>query len=447
MSDIKADPRLIALSNLISVEGEARKVESLNDLFYVMANDTYRVVPYQQCFVIQAEQQSTATTLKVSNVSDPDPQAPLIQWSNHLWPVLVERFGKECSTLVANDIDVPALKAGWKEYVAPYGLYVPVSEPAGASLGGMMIFSSQPWSEGQIALIGKLAEAYGHVWWALQRTATGGNVLKHLRRHRWRYLGAAAVLLLLPVKQYVLVPAEVVPRSPLVIASPMAGVIERIEVEPNAQVAAGDLLFTLEDTALENELSVASKALDVVQAEYLRNAQKAFECEVCRGQVPELQAVLEREMAKVDWAKAQLERSRVRAPAAGLAVFVDANELAGRPVAVGERVMVIADPEVTRLRITIPVDDALAIDSDTEVVFYLNINPLESYKAKVIQTSYEAIRQPDQRMAYVVQADFSGDETARLGLRGTAKVYGARAPLLFHIMRRPIAWLRRTLGV
>lgn len=447
MSDIKADPRLIALSNLISVEGEARKVESLNDLFYVMANDTYRVVPYQQCFVVKAEQQSAAKTLKVSNVSDPDPQAPLIQWSNHLWPVLAERFASEASTLVANDLDVPALKAGWKEYVAPYGLYVPVAEPAGASLGGMMIFSSQPWSEGQIALIGKLADAYGHVWWALQRTASSGNLLKHLRRNRWRYLGVAAVLLLLPVKQYVLVPAEVVPRSPLVIAAPMAGVIERIDVEPNAQVSAGDLLFTLEDTALENELSVASKALDVVQAEYLRNAQKAFECEVCRGQVPELQAVLEREMAKVDWAQAQLERSRVRAPADGLAVFVDANELAGRPVAVGERVMVIADPEVTRLRITIPVDDALAIDSETEVVFYLNINPLESYTARVIQTSYEATRQPDQRMAYVVQADFSGDETARLGLRGTAKVYGARAPLLFHIMRRPAAWLRRTLGV
>ena len=447
MSDIKADPRLIALSNLISVEGEARKVESINDLFYVMANDTYRVVPYQQCFVVKSDQQSAATTLKVSNVSDPDPQAPLIQWSNNLWPVLVERFASQVSTMVASDFDNPEMKTGWKEYVAPYGLYVPVTSPAGASLGGMMIFSAQPWSEGQVALLTKLADAYGHVWWALQRTAGGGEVIRHLRRNRWRYLAAAAVLLLLPIKQYVLVPAEVVPRNPLVIASPMAGVIERIEVEPNARVSVGDLLFTLEDTALENELSVASKALDVVQAEYLRNAQKAFECEVCRGQVPELQAVLEREMAKVDWAKTQLERSRVRAPAGGLAVFVDANELAGRPVAVGERVMVIADPEVTRLRITIPIDDALAIDSETEVVFYLNINPLDSYKAQVIQTSYEATRQPDQRMAYVVLAEFSGDETARLGLRGTAKVYGARAPLLFHIMRRPVAWLRRTLGV
>ena len=192
---------------------------------------------------------------------------------------------------------------------------------------------------------------------------------------------------------------------------------------------------------------MAQKAYEVAQAEYLKNAQDAFACDACRGRVPELQARMEKERAQVEWAQAQLDRSRIMAAVDGIAVFSDPNEWRGRPVSVGERVMMLAQPDHTRLRVTVPIADAIAIDAGTDVVFYLNINPLDSYDAKVVQTSYEATLQPDQTLAYVLIADFAGKNVPRLGLRGTAKVYGARAPLLFHVLRRPFSWLRRTLGV
>jgi hypothetical protein len=169
-------------------------------------------------------------------------------------------------------------------------------------------------------------------------------------------------------------------------------------------------------------------------------------CNECRGILPELQAVSDREKAKVDWARSQLERATVKADRAGVVVFPGRSELEGRPVAVGEKVMTIANPDKTELTIRIPVDDAISIDEQTKVVFYLNVDPLKSFDAEIYQSSYEAMPQPDGTLTYIVKARFT-DELPRLGLRGTAKVYGARSPLLFHILRRPLSWLRRSLGI
>lgn len=439
------DIRLLALSNLLQVEVEARHAESLRDLFFVMANDTHRVVAYRQAFVWELPEIGAPNVVQASNVSEVDRNAPIVRWFNDMAAWLATRQDQKPELI--GESDVPAeLQAGWREFSAPYGLTIPLRAPGGRQLGGLFLAADAPWNEAWVMLLERLGDAYAHAWKGLQPRPVQQLVRRHMQRYWRRYAAGAAVLLLLPLRQYVLVPAEVVPIDPFVIAAPMNGVVETVEINPNEMVDAGKLLFTLEDTGLTNELLVAQKAYEVAEAEYLKNAQKAFQCDICRGKVPEMQAALEKEAARVEWAREQLDRSRVAAPASGIAVFNDPNEWRGRPVSVGERVMLLAEPDKTRLRITLPIADAIAIDAGTDVVFYLNISPLDSYDAQVARTSYEATVQPDNTLAYVLLADFT-DEKARLGLRGTAKVYGARAPLVFHILRRPLSWLRRTLGV
>jgi hypothetical protein len=217
-------------------------------------------------------------------------------------------------------------------------------------------------------------------------------------------------------------------------------------VTPNQQVRRGDLLFSLEDTELSNRLIVAQRAFQVAEAEYLKNAQASFNCDSCRGRVAQMQAVMEKERAQVDWATAQLAQSQVRAAHDGIVVFSDASDLEGRPVSVGERIMLIADREKMRLRILLPINDAIATEPDTPVVFYPNVNPLAAVDASVLRSSYEPTLQPDRSMAYVLHARFE-EKGARLGWRGTAKIYGSRAPLIYQVLRKPLARLRQVLGV
>lgn len=441
-----ADPRLAAMSALLQVEQEARHAENQRALGYVIANDSRRVLAASQIVFWTFNEFGRVQIRNTSHTSEVDANAPTTRWLQELaaWCAL-QPWQHKVQAVTPGDVDEERAR-DWEEHAAPYLLYVPLGFPGEGQFGGMLMFGAAPWGEGHMTLAGMLSDCYGHAWKSLQKPERRRALVNHVRHYWRRYLAAVVVLLLIPVRQYVLAPAEVVPKQPRVVAAPIAGVVRHMEVQPNQPVAEGDVLFQMEDIELENRLAVASRALDVAQAEYMKNVQASFECQECRARAAELQAVIERERAQMEWARAQLERSRVRSPASGVAVFADVNEWLGRPVRVGERVMVIAAVEETRLQIHLPIDDAIAVESGTEVVFYPNVSPLSSYSGAVTQTSYEAVTTADQALAYLLLADFDG-EAARLGWRGTAKVYGARAPVIYLILRRPLSWLRRSLGL
>lgn len=445
MSDV-IDPRLQALSVLLQVEQEARRAETQQNLSYVFVNDTRNVLPSQQVIFWAHNDLGRPRVVRASHVSEVDPNAPMVRWLDGLadWCAGQEWRGKVHPFTQA---DVPAgLSAEWGETVPPYVLHVPLSGPRGGMFGGLLLMSEKPWVEGHLALAALLADTYGHAWQALDVPASRKQVVQHVRRYWRRYAVAFVVLCLLPIRQYVLTAAEVVPADPSIVAAPLPGVIRDIAVVPNQQVKTGDLLFTFEDTELSNRLAVAQRAFEVAQAEYLKNAQESFGCESCRGRVAQSLAIMEREKAQVDWATAQLAQGQVRAPRDGIVVFSDVTEWQGRPVRVGERIMVIADQSKTRLRIVVPIGDAIAAEAGGEVVFYPNVSPLSSLDARVSRSAYEPSMQPDRSLAYVLHARFT-EEGGRLGWRGTAQIYGSRAPLIYQVLRKPLARLRQMVGI
>ena len=67
--------------------------------------------------------------------------------------------------------------------------------------------------------------------------------------------------------------------------------------------------------------------------------------------------------------------------------------------------------------------------------------------AVVSETSYQAVLSPDGVASYRLRAVFDGpQEQARIGLRGTAKIYGERVLLGYYLLRRPLATLREWTG-
>lgn len=445
-SENRDDARVEALSSLIYTEQQAREAETHRDLAYVMVNDVQRVLPCRQAFFFRLSESGAARLQSAAGISSPDNDAPVVQSLQSLVGGLTGTIGDE----KAVPMTIPDLPEQYRAVaeaeMAPYLLLVALRHRNGHLLGVLLLASEAPWNEAHVALGEVLGESFSHAWRALEQPEARRRVLAHLRGNWKRYLIGIVVLLLLPVRQYVLAPAEVISADPQVVAAPMDGVVREVLVEPGEQVEQGTALFSMDDTDLSNQLAVAAKALDVAQAEYLRNAQEAFQCDDCRGKVPRLKAVVEREKAKLNWAREQLARSRVRAPVGGVVVFENANDWKGRPVKTGEKVMLVADPDKTRLRVTLPVGDAIATAPGTRVVFYPNVSPLSSYDATLSGSAYEARQQPNQTLAFELIAGFAG-EPAPLGWRGTAKLYGDRAPVAYLLLRKPLAWLRRTLGI
>ncbi|MEN9865560.1 MAG: hypothetical protein RL748_1150, partial [Pseudomonadota bacterium] len=73
--------------------------------------------------------------------------------------------------------------------------------------------------------------------------------------------------------------------------------------------------------------------------------------------------------------------------------------------------------------------------------------PLSPLDATLVQASYEPVLVSEGFVAYYLRADFANETTPpRIGLKGTAKIYGDWAPLIYHVVRKPLAWCRRTLG-
>jgi len=155
---------------------------------------------------------------------------------------------------------------------------------------------------------------------------------------------------------------------------------------------------------------------------------------------------VEQKRAELNYARDLLQRSEVRAERDGIAVFADADRLVGKPVRTGERLMELADPQQAELKIELDVGDVIPFPSDAGVALFLDSDPLQRHDAQLTSVAYEAAMTAAGLLAYRLDARFLS-KTPRIGLRGTAKIYGEYVPLAAYLFRRPLAALRKTVGL
>lgn len=140
-------------------------------------------------------------------------------------------------------------------------------------------------------------------------------------------------------------------RAPVIVAAPIDGVIDCIEVVPSAPVGVGEVLVRLPDTVLRNRLHVARQEMGVAEAKERQASIRAIDDMKGRHDLGIAQAELDLKAAELAYAAELLDRSVIRAERAGIAVYADQRSLLGRPVAPGQRIMEIADPAEIEARI------------------------------------------------------------------------------------------------
>jgi multidrug resistance efflux pump len=225
-------------------------------------------------------------------------------------------------------------------------------------------------------------------------------------------------------------------------------VVREIVVKPNEIVKADQLLAELDDTSLRSRLELASRALDISRADLQRATFKSFTDEASRFELQVLAARVQEKQAEVAFLTELLAKSKLLAPQGGVAIFSSPEDWRGRPVQVGEKVMVIADPSLIDVTIYLPPDDAVELEAGAPVNLLLHVDPLSPLEATIVRSSYEATLAPDGTLAYVIRAQLKpGQGLPRIGLRGTAKIYAGRVTLAYYLLRKPLAFFRRSLGI
>lgn len=465
------DRQVVGLTALLELERAARRVRSLGELTFLMANRTLAVLPAAQAGVWRRVGRREVRLERISAAGALDRTAPFVGWLEGVLQRVCSELRRRQGDGVARACPIEAatlddarLAEAWASLVPAHGLVCPLVWE-GRLFGGLWFVRAEAWSEADRTLAERLAETYAHAWATL-----AGHAPRPARPGRgWLWgplmLVGLAGMLSLPVTQSVLAPAEIVPREPFVVTAPADGVVEAVLVAPNQAVAQGAPLFRLDDTRLRSQYEVAVKGLQVAEAEFHKAQQLAFGDAESQAALAVLRARIALRSAEAAYARNLLERIEVRAERAGIALFEDANDWRGRPVVTGQRVMTLADPTQVAVGIDLPADDAIDLAPGAPVRVFLNVAPLDSLSASLTRMSYEAQPTAAGVLAYrlIARLDEAAEtatgntdggqeppraarELPRIGLKGTAEIKGGPTILAFYLFRRPLTVLRRWIG-
>ncbi len=451
MNEATQAPDLSAVSKLLQLESMARAASSKQALSFMIVNETRRLLNYRQAYLFLSTHpiQRKCDLVAASSVAVVETNAPFAIWMNKLKKQLFDSNTINKQKQIDQSQCPQELLEGWGEFSLPFVLWTPLKLPDGTFVGGLWLTRENPWQDNEMALLKRLGETYAHAMIAVTSRRSMYKRPTVVKVAIWVIVFFLLAVLLKPIQLTALAPAEITAIEPEIISSPMDGVIADVYYPPNSYVAKDDILFSLEDTNLRNEYNVVEKTLAVAEAELKKASQDAFRDAKSKAQVALLEAETKLQETKLAFAKEMLEKVQVKADRSGLLIYADKSDWIGKPVQVGERIMEIADPQMIQLRINLPIDDAIVLNKDAEVDVFLDADPIHPVAAKVTSTSYIAEKYDQETLSYRVYAKFneSENDSLRIGLQGTAKIYGENVSVFFYLFRRPISYVRQFIGL
>jgi Barrel-sandwich domain of CusB or HlyD membrane-fusion len=442
-------PTLIHLAALTHLEGQVRAAKTVQELQFLAVNETRRLVPYQQAFLLTCGEAGTdaCRVATASSVAVVEREAPLIRWLEQVAQALRQEHPGDEPMALTEETCPESCREGWRDHVQGYVFWCPLKHPDETVLGVWWFEREFPWQENDVAIVHRLAGSYAYAWKALSKRTRSWSVSMK-KPSVWLIALAIVAVLCFPVRISTMAPVKVMPKDPVVVSASLDGVISEVLVPPNTLVTQGMPLFRFEDTNIRNQFQVAERQLAVARAEHAQAVQSGFADPQRKAEAPIKEAEVSLKETELEYARDMLEQVDVRASQAGLLLYTDKADWVGKPVSVGERIMEIADTQHVELRIDLPVSDALMLKEGAEVVAFFDALSMEFFPASVSRASYHAEVLPGDVLAYRVTAQLAAaDPRLRIGWQGSAKVYGEKGPLAFLLFRRPFTALRHLIGV
>ena len=449
-----------ASSRFYALAIRAEAASTAAELGFVAVNETRLLVDYRQASLVALSPGRPPRLAAHSGLADADPNTPYALWLS----AVAKRIAPSCAELppsarvlpLSPDMLGDELAAEWTEWLPVQVWVLPLSGPDKTVHALLFLARDEPWpttlmSDGAEYALLQMANLYGYAWWSLvarpSRWRRWWQAMTRGRRLRYALI-ALAVLLLVPVREYTLVPAEIISTRSQVIASPREGVIHRMTVLPNAPVKAGQVLAELDDTTLRNRLAVAQAELATASVEMHQAAQQAIENQSAKADLGLAEGKWRERQVDVASLEREVDKLAIRAPSDGVFVYSDPDDWAGRPVQTGERIGLLADPHVLGVRAWAPVGEPTNLAPGAPMTVFLKVAPLSPLDARLDYAGYQPVEAPNGVASYVLRGTIDGAPAgARIGLQGTARVSGRWSVLGYLMLRRPLATVRAWCGL
>lgn len=438
-----ASGQVVGLSLLLQLQRRLRDSNKLEEAGFIAVNETKSLLSYRQGVLWLSEGGVSA----ISGLPLPEKQSPYMQWLSAV-----------CKTLPRTTEPAPLdrsrlperINSQWQEWWAEYALVLPLVFGDSGAWGFLILTRDEPWGEAEQPLAVELTKMYSHAFSLHVRQRSFTSLFGRALRKRVVTLVIFAILIaamFIPVHLSALAPAEVAAKDPFMVRAPQDGVIDSFHVRPNQEVEEGQLLFRMDSTNLTARLGMARKAYEVAAEEYRQSAVLALQDDRGKLEMAPRRGRMEERAAELSGTSKLLNRLEARSPRNGIAIFSDPTDWVGKGVSIGEKVLVVADPSRADLLIRLPVADAIALTPGTRVIFYLASDPRHPREATLTSAAFRAEVLPGGGVGYRLKADFSdGSDLPRIGLSGTAKLYGEQTFLGYVLLRRPITAVRQWLG-
>jgi len=267
-------------------------------------------------------------------------------------------------------------------------------------------------------------------------------------RHTWAKLlaivGFAIVLFLVVAKGTDRVSAPFVLQTVerRVAPAPFDAYLQTLTAKIGDRVGAGDVLASLDASALLLERAGAQASLDGFRAEAdkARGSGKAAEALIAEARARELEATV----GLLDW---RIERAAIRAPIGGVVVEGDLDAIVGAPVRAGDTLFVVAPIEALRAVIRVDASRIAEISVGASGALATTADPTVRVAFVVSRIDPIAV-EGEGAAGFRVVADLeSAPAWLRPGMEGVAKVDAGRARYATMWSRRLVGWVRMRLWI
>ena len=444
-----SEDKNIKIARLISLEKKTREAKSKDELNFIVVNETREIIDYTTSFLLLKSATDKFHINAISDIASIDRTAPLVTFVESIINHKTKKDLKEIESIDLEQFSKKIKKQKPKN-IPQYLLCIPIFSPQRGLQGYLLLARNKNFNDNENELVQHLSRTYGHAYNTFLTNFSIKNFLKKnfTGKKRWITISVIILIFLFPVRMTSTAPVEVVAKNPFLITSPFDGVVKKIIANNNDQTKPGDLLVLLEDIDLSNEFNLAKQSLQVAEKELLRTRQSSFTDNEQKSRLAELVAQVDLKRVELKSAERKLRNSKIYSEKKGVVIVDRKSDWQGKPVAVGEKILTIADPNNIEFLIWLPVKDSIVINQDANTNIFLDINPMSSYKGNIIRSTYEPELSPEEVLSYKLISSFKGNrDTPRIGLRGTAKVYGNRTILFYYLFRKPITFIRQLIGI
>ena len=451
-----AERKLEILEALVHISSEITSTLRLDRLLQIIVNSPQNVLPFERCSIaldtrgrLQLKAISGMANIPLGDASV-DPLHTLVRWLASEEMTLHVREGQteEVAGSIAKHFEATG-------YRALYAL--PLVDDQGRV--GELIYESSdsdfldlPHTEMIKILAGQATVAIRNA--LLYREVPLISLLEPLvqrkqailrstlsRRVTFAAIALAVTLFLIfcPLPMRVSGEAVVAPQHLITVAAPVDGNVATVFAREGQQVAAGEVLASMNDTQSRMELASS-------EAHY-RSALLTMQSDLERGvaQAGADRAQAEYLRAEADRARNRVEGAHLRSPIHGIVVTPSLQDAAGEHLEAGAAFAQVLDLSSAMVDVAVPQRDAALLAAGESAAIKLDSYPQRSWHGAVSVVSPQSTSVDGARIFTARVLLPNADAVLRSGMSGRAKVFIGYRPAGYVLLRRPALWIWQTL--